>query len=180
MPTRPDKFWWRPLGRRIFRWGVWGALLLDVAPLAIVAWLSYQLNFYSGRESVAEVTGNWFDALVLSVAIAGILTSPIALMGAMLGWACGFYAPASEPKNPFKSQFCRIVAAQALLSWALACAVLGAGGAVFYFVLFGGARLSPYTQNYLIFGAVAVAVVAFGFCLWRGVNCALRAASQAN
>ena len=112
------------------------------------------------------VTPSLVEKLFTSALIAAAVASPLLLAGFTLGATTGFYAPASESKNPLKSQFFRGVASQTLSFWAK---VYSALSLTFYFGF-------PYLGLEVpILAVLALCVVVFALSLWRAINRALGA-----
>ena len=173
MRNAREPIWWLPLLRRIVRWGAVTAIIVNALPLFIVACFAYAGAFRS-TVVLSPDDSLWID-VVVCLFFASVVTLPFAVMGAVIGWTSGFYAPPSEPVSPFKSKFSRIVTTQTLGVWMVACVFIIAGFAssniIFFNLPFYFDQLSPNQ----IYGAFGISFFVFALSLWLATNRALAA-----
>lgn len=93
--------WWMPLARRTLGWGL---VLMLVWGFAISMFLLLPLSALSSW-SQTSLGNDWIGRWALR-AMHSAPFVPYAC-GFALGAASGFFAPPSEPKNPFQSWFAR-------------------------------------------------------------------------
>ena len=170
--TKIEPIWWLSLLRRMVRWGIVMGLIVDCLPLLVVAWLIYRGYF---RSMVLAPETELWDAIVLTLLGAGVFTCPLVLLGAIIGWAGGFFAPPGEPTNPLKSKFLRIVAMQTLSVWAVMCLFVGTGLKVIHLLFFNRPPYYYRLSLAIICGVIGIALFLFMFSLWRAINCARKA-----
>ena len=170
--NRKSNVWWFPLARRVLGWGAAGALLWALPVAALIGSLALYVHLHPSPPSpnVFIPDDDFFVGILLW--LCAISSGIFALIGAIAGGVAAFYAPATDVKNPLKSQFFRTVGRQTF--WFTVAASLACGltlGIVSYF-LFGSILL------FVVWFALSAALFFLG--LWRAVNRALHAATASN
>lgn len=162
-----EPVWWIPLLRRVLLWGALGALVAGAVAFLI---LEAGLNLWVELPPVGMSLGE----LVLKIArISATYATVFAFLGAVIGAVIAFYAPASEPRNGFKSSFLRFVVVDASKFWALSCLVVLPGFLLLWPVVY--VYFNPDLFQTIILVLMSLLLV---LSLWRAINRAMRLAKQ--
>lgn len=163
MRNAREQIWWMALLRRILLWGavmafLWalpGSLLL-AAPLMVKLATN---DIHAGVGYLSVVKEIIIAVIVLSSCVP-------ASLGLVAGIFSGFYVPAIEPINPFRSKFFHQVGWDTLLFFVASLFV--AVPCVLFFLNFVSFNVYPI--------GLALPLILFSLSLWRALNRALRAA----
>ena len=167
MNCNNGRVWWLPLVRRTLGWGALSGIAVGAFFFVLLLFLALISNL--GDPSYLRQAGIW-GCLLNALRAAIFVGVPAGGIGWFTGLASGFFAPAREPKNPFRSRFFRGVVADTLGFWLLTAFVLVLT-AVFVSIVFEPwmARFPWERANYALLACLFVA------SLWRALNRGLRA-----
>ena len=164
-----EPMWWFSLSMRVVGWGV--AMLLACALAAFVAVALFLFVALAVTQAPPVDARGWAEM----ARITGVSVALAGFFGLIVGLAAGFYAPTTEPKNPFGSPFFRAVVA-GTLKWWIVGGLLIAPGLILLSVAFEGTLMFGLLPSEPVYFVLVCGV--FGFSLWRALNRALDAAKK--
>lgn len=163
---RQSDFWWLALARRVAIWSLAGAFLWAIPGFLLFALPTWAFVMWETLHP-PDIPYKNHEGMGILVAFALIIvtTALSAIFGAIAGGISGYYAPAKDLKNPFKSRFFRRVHRETFGFWLLLTAI--SVGLAFFLLqrFFGGP----------ICFALCVSISLLGFVLgvWRATNRAM-------